>query len=131
MDDIRHTIRRSSARFMDQLRLHMRKSGLAYRTEQTYVHWIKRYIHFHKKQHPKNLVCRDIEKFMGHLSINLNFSPNTQRVALNALVYLYARFLGLDVGKLDFTLARPQRRLPVVYSRDEVAAILKQLRGEV
>ena len=55
MSNIRVTIAPDSPRFLDQLRLHMRAHGLAYRTEQTYIHWAKRYIYYHGKRHPKDL----------------------------------------------------------------------------
>jgi hypothetical protein len=64
MDDIRVTISSSSPRLLDQLRLHMRKNGLAYRTEQTYIHWVKRFIYFHNKQHPKAMGPKQIEDFL-------------------------------------------------------------------
>lgn len=129
MDDIRHKLPPESPRFLDQLRQHIRKSGLAYRTEQTYIHWIKRFIYFHAKQHPKDLGMAEIETFLNHLSVNRYCSLSTQRIALNALVYLYKRFMGLDIGVLEFSPATGHRRLPVVYSRDEIAAILSNLRG--
>jgi len=55
MDDIRHKLQAKPTRFLDQLRLHIRQQELAYKTEQTYIHWVKRFIYFHNKQHPKNL----------------------------------------------------------------------------
>lgn len=129
MDNIRTTISPESPRFIDQLRLHMRAHGLAYRTEQTYVHWVKRFIYFNNKKHPKDLNPVDIELFLSHLSNARHCSVNTQKSALNALVYVYKRFLGVDIGKLDYTFARSYRRLPVVYSREEIAAILSNLNG--
>ncbi len=129
MDDIRHTLPEKPTRFMDCLRHHIRKSGLSYKTEQTYTHWIKRYIHFHGKKHPKDLTMKDVEAFLNYLSINRNCSISTQKIVLNAMVYLYKRFMGVDVGQLNFTTARDYRRLPIVYSREEIAAILNNLRG--
>ncbi len=64
MGDIRHRIPQAPTRLLDQLREHMRKSGLAYRTEQTYIHWIKRYIYYHGKRHPKDLEVTDVEAFL-------------------------------------------------------------------
>lgn len=129
MDDIQHKIPNKPVRLLDQVRLHIRKSGLSYRTEQTYIHWIKRYILFHKKQHPKTLSAVDIETFLGYLAVNRHCSLGTQKIALNALIYLYRRFMELDIKDLNFKPAIRHRRLPVVYSRDEIAAILKQLNG--
>ncbi|EAQ98380.1 integron integrase [Congregibacter litoralis] len=128
MDDVRHGIPEYPTRFLDQLRQHIRSTGLAYRTEQTYVHWVRRYILFHKKQHPGSLGAKHIEQFLNHLTVR-SCSVSTQRVALNALVYLYRKFLAVDVGDLEFKPARANRRLPVVYSRSEVAAILSKLKG--
>ena len=129
MDDIPQPIKEGSPRFLDQLRIHMRKNGLAYKTEQTYIHWIKRFIFFHNKRHPKQMGNVEIEAFLCDLSINRYCSANTQRTALNALVYLYKRFMGIDVDNLQYSPARTHRRLPVVYSREEIAKILSHLRG--
>ena len=129
MDDIRHSIPPKPVRFLDQLRLHIRESGLAYRTEQTYIHWAKRYIYFHNKKHPKDMGNKEIEVFLNDLAVNKHCSVNTQKIALNALVYLYKRFMGVGVDGLAFSPARSSRRLPVVYSREEIAAILSHLRG--
>lgn len=130
MDDIRHRIPKAqSGRFMQQLRLHMRDSGLSYRTEQTYTHWIKRFIHFHKLRHPGKMGSKEIEGFLSELSVERDCSINTQRIALNALVYLYKRFFGRDTEALNFKPAQGPRRLPVVYSPAEIKAILAQLNG--
>lgn len=128
MDDVRHGIPEYPTRFLDLLRQHIRSAGLAYRTEQTYVHWVRRYILFHNKQHPKTLSAVHIEQFLNHLTAR-SCSVGTQRVALNALIYVYRKFLAVDVGELSFKPARASRRLPVVYSRSEVAAILSKLKG--
>lgn len=132
MDDIRPPVAQGSTRFLDELRLHIRQNGLAYRTEQTYLFWIKNFIRFHSRQHPKHLGSHEIEAFLSHLAEQRNCSVSTQRIALNALnalVYMYKRFMGVDVGDLRFSPAPAPKRLPVVYSREEIAAILSHLRG--
>lgn len=68
MDDIRPPISAGSTRFLDVLRLHIRRSGLSYRTEQTYIHWIKRYIRFHGRRHPESLGASEVEMFLTHLA---------------------------------------------------------------
>lgn len=67
MDDIRCHLPENPVRFLDQVRLSMCQAGLAYRTEQTYMHWISRYIYFYSKQHPKDLGIEHIEAFLTHL----------------------------------------------------------------
>jgi integron integrase len=106
-----------------------RQQGLAYTTEKTYIHWVKRFIYFHNKQHPKNLTTVDIESFLSHLAVSQHCSLNTQKIALNALVYLYKRFMGLDIDDLSFSPATVPRRLPVVYTQQEITTILSFLSG--
>lgn len=129
MDDIRHKLQVKPTRFLDQLRLHIREQGLAYKTEQTYIHWVKRFIYFHNKQHPQNLAMVDVEAFLSHLAVHQFCSVNTQKIALNAMVYLYKRFMSVDIGDLSFSLAKTPRRLPVVYTRQEITEILSYLSG--
>lgn len=129
-DDIPHHIPRESKRFTHQVRRHMRAGGYAYQTEKTYIHWIKRYILFHKKRHPKVLDEQHIEQFLGHLGTHQQCSPATQRIALNALIYLYKRFLGRELQPLSFVHPAPKKRLPVVLSHQEVTRVLAQLQGK-
>ncbi|MBL4783369.1 MAG: integron integrase [Porticoccaceae bacterium] len=93
------------------------------------MHWIKRFIYFHDKRHPKDMGLAEVEAFLSHIGVQCHCSISTQRIALNALVYLYKRYMGLDIGTLDYSLASVPKRLPVVYSRDEVAAIMGLLHG--
>ena len=70
MDDVRHQLPTNSNKFMHQLRLHMREQGLAYRTEQTYTHWIKNFIRFHRMKHPKDMGAREVEAYLTHLGVS-------------------------------------------------------------
>lgn len=130
MDDIRHRIPSRPDRFLDQVRQDMRDKGYAYQTEKTYVHWIRRFILFHRKRHPKDMGTLEINQFLSHLGSRRNCSPATQRIALNALIYLYRKMMGLDLAPLDFERARQRRRLPVVLSHSEVQRILTLLSGK-
>jgi integron integrase len=124
MDDVRPAIRPGSDRFMDRVRQCLRDKGYAYQTEKTYLHWIRRFILFHKKQHPSGMGSQHINAFLSHLGTQRHCSPATQRIALNALVFLFRQFLQKDLEKLDFEKARIKRRLPVVLSHNEVQRIL-------
>ena len=94
MDDIRVPIPAGSTRFLDQLRADMRARGYSLPTERTYLHWIRRFIFFNQRRHPKDLGKVEIEGFLNHLAVDATVSPSTQRTALNALMYLYIKFLG-------------------------------------
>lgn len=127
MDDIRPNIQNNPPRFMDQVRKSLRDNGYAFQTEKTYLHWIRRFILFHKKAHPQHMGELQINAFLSHLGNQRNCSPATQRVALNALIFLFRKHLQKDIEPLDFEKARFKRRLPVVLSHIEVQKILAQL----
>jgi len=79
---------------MDQVRQVLRYHHYAYRTEQTYCDWIKRYIRYHDgKTHPRNIGKKEIEAFLSHLALQKNVAAATQRQALNAIVFLMAKLL--------------------------------------
>jgi hypothetical protein len=56
-------------KLLDQVRDAIRLRHYSYRTEQTYVHWIRRYILFHNKRHPKDIGNAEIEAFLSHLAV--------------------------------------------------------------
>lgn len=130
MDDIRPDVPSASTRFIDQLRRHMRDRGYAWKTEKTYVHWIKRFIHFHEKRHPEAMSEEHVEQYLSHLANERQCSPATQQIVLNALVYLFVRFMNRELKGLDYLRAHPKRRLPVVLTHAEVLRLLGHLDGK-
>jgi len=108
----------------------MRTRHMAYRTEQVYLRWIRQYIAFHKRRHPRELGAAEVEQFLTHLAVARKVSAGTQNQALQALLFLYRQVLGVDLPWLEgVTRAAPSRRLPVVLSREEVKAVLGHLDG--
>ena len=117
-------------KLLDQMRLAIRLRHLSQRTEQAYINWSRRFILFHHKRHPKEMGAEEIRAFLTHLAVNSRVAASTQNVALNALLFLYRHVLHQDFPPLD-TLERAKRprRVPTVFTREEVAAILAQLTG--
>jgi integron integrase len=100
------------------------------RTEEAYVHWIRRYIVFHEKKHPSTLGAPDISRFLTWLAVDRRVSASTQNQALSAVLFLYKEVLAMEVGAVPPVVrARTPERLPVVLSRIEIGAILKHLTG--
>ena len=98
------------------------------RTIATYVTWIKSYIHFHNKRHPKEMGAPEVEAFLSHLAVKRHVSPSTQGTALNALAFLYNKFLQRPLGDLgEFTHSRRQAKLPTVLSKEEVKLLFAAL----
>jgi integron integrase len=108
----------------------MRTRHLAFRTERTYLHWIRRYVEFHGRRHPRDLGPTNVEEFLTDLAVTRKVGAPTQNQALQALLFLYRHVLGIDLPWLEnVTRARRPHRLPVVLSRSEVRSLLAQLDG--
>jgi integron integrase len=117
-------------RLLDQVREAIRVRHYSYRTEQQYVAWIRRYIHFHGKRHPRSLGGPEVSAFLTHLAANRNVAAATQNQALAALLFLYKNVLGNELPWLDqIVRSKRPRRIPVVLSRAEVREVLGRLTG--
>lgn len=117
-------------KLLDQVRDRLRVKHYSIRTEQTYVHWIKRYIFFHGKRHPKDLGARDIEAFLTHLAVEGKVSASTQNLAKSSLLFLYREVLEIELPWLEnVTQAKAPKRLPVVLTVGEVQDVLSRLTG--
>ena len=125
--DIPRPIPDKPVRFLDQVRQFIRGQNKAYKTEKTYIHWIKCFIRFHGKQHPKDMGPRHIEAFLTDLAVRRHASVSTQRTALNALVFLYKQFLGQDLAELNFQYSSQARNIPVVFSHSEATRVIDLL----
>ncbi|MBY8159001.1 phage integrase N-terminal SAM-like domain-containing protein [Vibrio fluvialis] len=107
----------------------MRMRGYSIRTEKTYLYWIKAFINFHHKRHPETMGTEEVTQFLTFLANQRNVAINTQKIALNALAYLYQKHLHHELGDLGFCYATKQRHLPTVLSPLEISSILNQLYG--
>jgi integron integrase len=117
-------------KLLDQVRQHIRKRHYSQSTEETYVQWIRRFILFHEKRHPQTMGAPDIERFLNFLAVEKQVAASTQNQALNAIVFLYRQVLRQEIGSLGaLTRAKRPRTLPVVFSKEEVKAILAHLDG--
>jgi len=129
MDDIRMPLQPNSPRLLDRFRWFIRQQQLALATEKTYVHWARQFIIFHKKRHPDQMGATEIDEFLSWLAITRRCSPATQSQALNALVFLYKRFLNKEIGALLFTRPAYKKRPPVVFSHEEAQSVIHSLQG--
>ncbi len=117
-------------KLLDRVRLAVRRRHLSDRTEDSYVAWVRRFILFHGKRHPKDLGAPEVVAFLSHLAVDDRVGPTTQNQARAAIVFLYRHVLDRTLEGLDAaTRAKQTRPLPVVLSRDEVRSVLEQLHG--
>ncbi|WP_416666794.1 integron integrase [Egbenema bharatensis] len=116
-------------KLLDQVRDAIRLKHYSYRTEQSYVGWIRRYILFHNKQHPKDMGRAEVEAFLTHLAVEGQVSASTQNQALSALLFLYRHVLNQDLGALDAIRAKRSNYLPTVLTKGEVRSVLDNISG--
>lgn len=121
---------RQQPRLLVRVRECLRVRHYSIRTEQAYLGWIRRFILFHDKRHPRDLGRREVERFLTWLATERNVASGTQNQALAALLFLYRVVLEQDLPWMDDVVrAKRPRRLPVVLTRPEVRALLAQLQG--
>jgi integron integrase len=115
-------------RLLDQVRQAIRTRHYSPKTEQSYVHWIKRFIFYHNKRHPAEMGEKEIGWFLSALATDRHVSSSTQNQALNAILFLYRDILRKEIGYVDGVVrAKRPQRLPVVLTRQEVKSVLGSL----
>jgi len=110
-----------SSPFLNEIYQFMLVRRYSLRTVKTYIYWVRAFIHFNEMNHPRDLGSAEVERFLTHLAINRSVSVSTQSIVLNALVFLYDKFLEAPLGDMSaFKRAKTPRKLPVVLTQDEV-----------
>ncbi len=101
------------------------------RTEEAYVHWIRRYIEFHQHRHPRQLAEGDVNGFLTSLAVKEHVAASTQNQALSAILFLYEHVLEQPLDRIEGVVrARRSKRLPVVLTVDEVSRVMAHLTGD-
>jgi integron integrase len=117
-------------KLIDQARAVARMRHLSLRTEDAYVAWIRRFILFHRNRHPSEMGEEEIRQFISHLAVDRRISASTQTVALSALLFLYRDVLKKELPYVsNIERAQRHKKLPVVFTRDEVRRVLVALTG--
>ena len=115
---------------LDRVRHYIRLKHYSIRTEEAYVHHVKRFILFHRKRHPAEMGAAEIRQYLSHLAVEGHVSASTQNQALAALLFLYREVLGLELPLVEgIERAKRPTRVPVVLTRAEVDAVLARLSG--
>ena len=120
----------SPRRLLDSVRARLELRHASPRTVEAYTSWIRRYVLFHRRRHPREMGEREVTAFLSHLATVKHVAASTQNQALAALLFLYGDVLGAPVGWLDQLIrAKRPHRVPTVLSRDEVRFVLGAMAG--
>ena len=121
---------RTPRTLLDAVRERIRYRHYSYRTEEAYVGWVRRFVAFHGRRHPRELGATEIEAFLNHLANERDAAASTHNQALSALLFLYGDVLGVELPWLgDIERPKRPRRLPVVLTRQEVRDVLARMEG--
>jgi integron integrase len=117
-------------KLLDQVRDRIRVKHYSIRTETQYLQWVKRFIVFHNKRHPREMGAAEVEAFLTHLAVEGKVAAATQNQALSAILFLYREVLSINLPWLDGVVrAKTPQRLPVVLTRQEVMRLLGCMSG--
>lgn len=120
----------SKSALLSNIRTEIRRRNYSYKTEQAYTKWVKRYVHFHDLQHPKEMAEEEVVSYLNYLANEREVAGSTQNQALCALVFLYDNVLVQPLEELkDLQRANTPKKLPVVLTPEEAFAILGKMRG--
>lgn len=127
---IQYVYPNKKSRLLDQVRYAIRARHYSIRTEEAYVQWIRRYILFHDKRHPKDMGASEVNRFLTYLAVDKRVAASTQNQALSGILFLYQEVLHQDIEYLSNVVrAKKPKNLPVVFTRQEVKSVLNSLSG--
>jgi len=114
--------------FLNKIANFMRVRQYSKRTIESYIFWIKNYIQFNENKHPDAMGSVDVERFLTHLAVNRTVSISTQSIALNAIVFLYSKFMQKPLSDIsEFRRVKRPAKLPTVLTQNEVKQLLKHV----
>lgn len=116
---------------LEVVRQSLRTKHYSIRTEEVYLGWIRRFIAFNERRHPRDLGAAEVTAFLSDLAVRGNVAASTQNQALSAILFLYRDVLGVELPWMqDVIRAKRPRKLPVVLTRDEVQRLLVHVDGD-
>lgn len=120
----------SNSPFLEEVRAAIRVRHYSYRTEQSYIAWIVRFIRFHRMKHPRDMSEQHVAEYLTHLAVEKHVAAATQNQALNALSFLYRWVIKRPLERMPGVVrAKDSQRLPVVLTPEEVGSLLRHIDG--
>ncbi|GAB2994708.1 integron integrase [Psychrosphaera aestuarii] len=115
--------------FLESIRAVLRTRHYSLQTEKTYLLWIKRFILYQNKRHPKDMGEQEVTEFLTHLALERKVTAATQNLALCSIVFMYKHIFDRELTLLDEAVrARKPRRVPTVLTNDEAMSLISVMR---
>lgn len=120
----------SALTLLGEVRRHIRLRHFSPRTEEAYAYWIRWFVRYHGRRHPREMGAPEVESFLSYLATDRQVSASTQNQAKAAVLFLYKQVLSVELPWLnEVTTANRRPRLPVVLTTREVKSLLEQMHG--
>jgi integron integrase len=118
-------------KLLDLYRESLRVRHYSHRTEVTYISWVRQFILFHKKRHPREMGVDEINAFITYLANEKNVAASTQNQAISSILFLYRHVLGIELDEKGLVPIRPTKpkRVPTVLSKTEAQTVIRQMTG--
>lgn len=116
------------AKLFDVMKDALRTKGYSYKTEQTYLKWIRGYVRFHTPKHPREVLTDGVKAYITYLATVKNYSPQTQNQALSAILFMY-KVMEIQIGDVSLVRAKKEEHLPQVLTEGEVMRLMEQMSG--
>ena len=118
------------ASFLDTVREALRVERYAYRTEQSYLDWVRRFLIFAHPMTRDEIRWWQVKEYLQYLTVERRVAGSTQNQALSALQFVFRVVLKREAGALDKTRRAPaSAKLPTVLTRDEIDRVLNGMEG--
>ncbi len=112
-----------SSPLLNQVRQTVRLKHYSRSTDDSYLRYVLNFIRYHNKRHPRELGIDEVRAYLTHLAVDKQVAASTQNVALSALLFLCKEVLHVTLPYIDnIERAKRPKRLPVVFTREEVKA---------
>jgi integron integrase len=120
----------STSPFLESIRHILRTKHYSIQTEKAYLLWIKRFILFNQKRHPKDMGEEEVSNYLSYLAVNRQVTSSTQNLALCAIVFMYKHLFERELTLLSDTVrAKAPKRVPMVLSNHEATSIINELKA--
>jgi integron integrase len=120
-----------SKKLLDLYRDAMRVRHYSHRTEETYISWVRQFILYHNKRHPREMGVEEINTFVTHLVKERNVAASTQNQAISSILFLYRKVLDMELDETALIHIRPTKpkRIPTVLSHEEAKKVIAIMQG--
>ncbi len=106
----------------------MQLRGFSDRTQECYVRSVRQLVEHFNNKPPGQITEEELRNYFLHITNVKKWKRPTVTIALCGIKFFYTQTIARDWTLLELVRPKPERRLPVILTRDEIGRILKYVR---